>query len=243
MSEDVHLQIQPTGGILDTDEISTIVLGQDHLHDLLISPEISPSLMETEHSKFSARIMGIDEKMYNLHKKLNLTALLRPQNYQSELEKFLQNPFQYNPIFSYKFPNHETQKEIEMLFDDLENEIHTLGASEFIFQKLYREKLSELKDRLLLVTGYRDENYEQIAEANRKLFGTFSPKLLDEATKKVLENPRISRENTNKILGPILTLEEIVDEIESYCKERKLPNIPVNISQTTVSRLAVAYKK
>lgn len=166
----------------------------------MISPEISPSLMDTNSSKYSSQIVGIDKKMYNLHKKLNFTALLRPQNYQSELEKFLQNPYQYNPIFEYKYPDKNQQNELEMLMEDVETEIRAIPSSDGVFQKIFSEKLSEFRDRLALIVAYRDSDYERISEANFRLFGAFSPKLLDEATKKVLENARTSREAMNKIL-------------------------------------------
>lgn len=241
--ENSHIHIEATGGFLDNEEMSTIVLGQDHLSGYLISPEISPSLMDTKNTKHSPQIIGIDKKMYNLHKKLNFTALLRPQNYQEELEKFLENPYQYNPVFEYKYPNQDSQKDIEILIDDIKNEIDWLPTNYAIFAKLYTDKLNELKDRLSLIIAYRDKNYEEIAKSNRRLFGEFSTKLLDVATKKVFENARNNTEITNKILWPVLSIEEIVEEIKSYCKERRLPDISVNISPTTVSRLAVAYKK
>ncbi len=105
------------------------------------------------------------------------------------------------------------------------------------------EKSEEIADRVGLIQAYQQEDFEKIRDMNERLFGAMHPKLLQTATKKVLENPPLNPDRQEKILGRILTLDEVIEKTQLYMEEREIPHIPIHVSQTTFSRMAVAYKK
>lgn len=109
--------------------------------------------------------------------------------------------------------------------------------------QLYREKLDEISDRMALIEAYRTENHTDIDRYNIRLFGEFDSFLIEQSTKKILELPHVSEEKQQKILGRILSLDDIIAEVESYFTQEKLNPVPIRVSSNTFSRLAVAYKK
>lgn len=109
-------------------------------------------------------------------------------------------------------------------------------------QKLFADKLHELENRLGLILAYKNENSDEIIYYNTKLFGGFNERLLEESTKKILENSRKNHANNKEILGKVLTQDEIIREIEKYFEKNNITPIPVEISSTTLSRMAAAYK-
>jgi hypothetical protein len=111
------------------------------------------------------------------------------------------------------------------------------------FLKLFLEKSHEVADRIALLRAYRDEDFANIRIFNEKLFGPLHQKHLKLATKKVLENPPLHPDKQEKILGKILTLDEVTERIEAYLANLGIENIPISISPTTFSRMAVAYQK
>lgn len=242
LSGGVQLPLTPSSNFLSADEKNLILLGHNDLADCLIAPGMPPETTKKTTSRYSAHILTLDEKVYRLGKKLNFSSIFRPTNYSAELEKFLESPHHYNPVFEYPFPDDEKLAEIEILIDDIHAEIAALPDQDAIFQKLYGEKLRELRERRDLILAYRDENHAEIARVNAGLFGEFDNRLLDIATKKVLENARMDTIKQEKLLGTPLSVDEIRASIESYLKEHDIPPVPIRISSATMSRMAVAYK-
>ena len=168
--------------------------------------------------------------------------MLKPNNFDAELSKFLEAPQQYNPVFEYSFPDEQKYEEITQMFSDIETDMARLTHKNIA--KLFRDKISELKDRFSLVMACKYEKYEEVYLANMRLFWAFRPKLLDESTKKILANSRKwNQKDDPKILGALLSSEQIIQKIEEYfAKNPHITPIPVNISDTTLSRMAIAYK-
>ncbi len=94
-----------------------------------------------------------------------------------------------------------------------------------------------------LVLAYKEQNFEKIFENNEKLYGAINPELLTIASQKVFEKAQNQPKNIEKILGKMLSLDEIQVWVENYLKKLGIENIPVKMSSTTFSRMAVAYKK
>jgi len=108
--------------------------------------------------------------VYKTSKKINLSSLLRPENYFTALDNFIKNPRNYNPIFQYRFPD-------QSILDDIEDEIKRLNDTCLQVQKdnsaiasLYFEKLDEMYNKLQLVRAYKDEKTQDIIEYNQRLF-------------------------------------------------------------------------
>lgn len=100
-----------------------------------------------------------------------------------------------------------------------------------------------MQDRLGLLRAYQNEDAEKIMMYNEHLFGVFDPRLLSIATKKVLEQTAMPAGKQEKLLGKALSLDEVMEKVEAYLKEHSIENVPIEISHTTFSRMAVAYKK
>lgn len=196
--------------------------------------------VENGSTRFAPEIVSIDEKLHALSKKLNISAMLKPQNYDAELSKFLEYPQQYNPVFEYNFPDEEKISDIKARIAEIENDISKLSQTNFA--KIFTEKLREMQDRMSLVLACKNSDYEEIYQANERLFGAFNPQLLDISTKKVLENARTDHDAKEKLLGHKLSHEEIIAETEKYFAKNNITPVPIEISTTTMSRMAAAYK-
>lgn len=225
----------------NSSEKNTIILGLRDLSDFLILPKISPAFsVEATSTRFSPEIISLDEKLHSLSKNVNLSAMLKATNYDAEFSKFMESHQQYNPVFEYNFPSEEKLGEITERISEIKQNISELSEKNFI--KIFTDKLSEIENRVGLVIAYKNEDSEKIFYYNSRLFGTFQPKLLEQATKKILQNARHDAEKDKQILGRILSQEEIIQEIEKFFEKNAITPIPVQISSTTFSRMAAAYK-
>jgi len=180
----------------------------------------------------------IDQKVAQLNKRLNLSARLRPVNYFSELDTFISMNGKYNPVFKYKRPKEEkliaTAKEIEFLQIQLEK----LKSP---FKKLFGEKLEELELRRKLILAYTQQDFDNIALYNTKLFGEFDNELLKISKNKVLDRHEFGIQKS--FLGKQLKLSEIEKEIEKYLTQKKIYGVDIIFSYDTFSRISVIMGK
>lgn len=72
--------------------------------------------------------MDLDREVYRVGKKINLSSLLKPDNYFALLDAFIANPKEYNPVFQYHFPSSEKIDSIRNVLDEL------MGKSEKLQQ-------------------------------------------------------------------------------------------------------------
>jgi hypothetical protein len=167
-----------------------VVLGRSVAENFLIKPQkqqhtimhiIKPEmLLESE----LVALHQLDEKIDFLHKKLNLTAKLRPQNYLNELDNFITWKGQYAPVFSYAFPDERrlTQWKDELL---QVKETCTNGSLKSPLVKLFDEKVDELFVRHQLLQAYSKQDFAGIEEGNRLLRGDFDEELVKLSRDKV----------------------------------------------------------
>lgn len=248
-NSNTELEILPAEEFGFNLEKNTIILGQDNLVNCLVMPVISTNSTNSNEEKnqnsqfFSPKIHSIDSKLSKIGKKLWLTFLSRPLNYTTELEKFLEHPHQYNPIFEYNFPNEEKIESIKTAIWDVNSDIENLDEEEDFFKKIFSEKLDEYCDILGLILAYKSQNFDDIYKYNTKLFGEFDTNLLKLSAQKVLDNAIIDDNKKDKILGPILTIDEIISEINIYFEENNLEKVEIKISEKTLSRIAIAYNR
>lgn len=239
----VQLIISPNGGILEGGEKNVIILGQNDLKDCLISPIIESEITNAENHQYPEYIYNIDKKLYNFSRKMVFSSIFRPKNFSSEFNNFLQNPHEYNPVFEYNFPSEKVFSEIALLEADLEVEIAAIQHSDPIFYQIFSEKLRECVDKKNLILAYKNQDFEQIFHNNEKLYGAIDAELLQIASQKVFEKATKWADDKQKILGKLLSVEEIQQWVEEYLKKQNIENIPVKISHTNLSRMSVSYKK
>lgn len=89
-----------------------------------------------------------DDAVYKVGKKINLSSLLKPDNYSSLLDAFIRNPHGYNPVFTYHFPNNEKIESIRNTLSALTEKSHQFEQQEALLARLYREKLTEIESKL-----------------------------------------------------------------------------------------------
>ncbi|MEI8009302.1 MAG: hypothetical protein WCI00_08295 [bacterium] len=129
-----------------------------------------------------AELHNIDQKIEKLNKRLNLSSKLRPVNYFSELDKFITLYGKYNPIFKYKRPEEQRLLQTKEEILRLQEQLNKLKSP---FIQLFLEKLEELEFRRKLILGYTQQNFDQIAIYNKKLFGDFDDELLKISKEKI----------------------------------------------------------
>ncbi len=177
-----------------------------------------------------------------LGKKISISRLLRPTNYYQEQDNFLANPFEYNPNYTYK--THST-KRIDFFKDEIKNMEKFLENENLKNESLlplYQEKLQEIKDRLFFIEAYQAQDYKKMREANMRLFGDFDEENLALSKKIAFSKKQGGNKEKRKLLGKTLSIDEISVKIGEYLKAHNIREIPINISTTTFSRMAISYK-
>lgn len=218
-----------------------VILGMDDVKDYLINPNpfILRDRSET-HQKWTQELRNFDESVHKIGKKINLSSLLKPDNYFSLLDVFIRNPHGYNPVFSYHFPSDEKIVSIRNILTELTEKSYQFKQKEALIGSLYREKLMEIESKLWLIVAYKNENFEKIEHFNTELFGHTDQKLLKIAREKVFEM-KGSNKNDEIILWKILSLDEIISYIRKYFETHNIKEIPITIESGNLSRMSVSY--
>lgn len=226
--------------ILENLPDNKIVLGNKTASEYLIKP-IQKALAKIDivNPKYiqpleMAELHIIDQKIEKLNKRLNLSSRLKPSNYFSELDKFITLHGAYNPSFKYRWP--EEQKLLKTKKELLKLQKH-LKELESPFSQIFLQKLEELELRRNLILAYIQQNFENIALYNKKLFGEFDDGLLKIAKEKILDRNEFGY--NKDILGKPLKLSEIGQIIEKYLIDRKIYGVDVVFSYDTLSRISV----
>lgn len=223
---------------------NTIILWKRDIGEYLIQPTkktITSKISESH--KWTKEVLLLDDAVYRLSKKINLSSLLKPENYFSEFDAYVREWQWYNPIFSYHFPDASRTAMLLESIEKLKLQASTLYESWQSIWLIYQEKLDEIQDKILLLQAYRDENHANIYEQNIRLFWQTHPSYLYDAKEKILSLHEKSRKEDEKILWKILSLEEVLEKITGYFEKHDMPHIPVVIESSNLSRMSVAYGK
>lgn len=184
-----------------------------------------------------AELHLLDEKLEKLSKRLNLTARLRPVNYFAELDRFISEKGNYNPVFDYKFPSLTLQgkrnDELQAFREQLEK---SYLKSQLL--SLFKEKAEELDHRAKLLKAYTEQDFATIEKENIALFGDFDPELL-----KISKEKLFSSDHNTKKIGKILTFSEVREYIEKYLTTQGIFGIEINESSSSFSRMTVSMGK
>lgn len=99
--------------------------------------------MEAAHKRWTKELVDFDHEVYRIGKKVNLSPILRPDNYFACLDAFIQDPHGYNPVFAYRFPSQEKLESIKSALGKLTETAYGLKQSGLPIADLYIEKLTE----------------------------------------------------------------------------------------------------
>jgi len=203
-------------------EANTIILGRDLAQDYYLKP--IKKVFTTQHVISNRNLIEyeidklhiLDEKLFNLGKVLNLSRILKPSNYLSELDNFITRNGHYNPKFEYNRPSdkklHSVHSHVRRLQEKYFDYSSGLKSN---FAKLFVDKANELIQKHDLVVAYKQQKYADILEANKQLFGTLDENLIKQSKRMVFEH-----ENDDTKLGRKLRSLEIREYILSYLKQQ-----------------------
>ncbi len=231
-----HFEVLPSSN-------GKVILWMEAIGDYLINPSIYVSDRKIEHDAIWTKdIIDFDNEVYRISKKINLSSLLKPDNYFVLLDTFIHDPKWYNPIFHYHFPNAQKIESLKISLWSLREKAHEFKQAWFNIAELYIEKLAEIENKLSLVEAYRDENFEKILYFNTVLFGKTDVSTLQIAKEKVFEM-KWHEKNDELILGKVLTLDQIIIRIHAYFETHSISKIPITIESGNLSRMSVSYGK
>ena len=216
---------------------NSVILGRKVAENFLIKPQkkqqtvniINPEvLIESE----LIALHQLDDSIDLLHKRLNLTAKLRPQNYLNELDNFIIRWGNYAPVFSYNFPD---EKKLQQRKDELKQLKETCSKKTLKSPliKLFEEKLDELFVRHQLLEAYSKQDIQGIEQGNQALWGDF-----DEALIKLSKEKSWEREQREALGGP-LRFSQIREKIEERLLALELFGIEIVENSSNLSRVSV----
>lgn len=245
------LEVKTSSGVvlrLSTYEVSpetknTIILWTDDIKNLLINPtkKLIPHTIATD-TRWPRAIYELDDMVYRLSRKVNLSSLLKPDNYFMALDAYIADPHGYNPVFAYRFPDDRKIQSLREAAQPIREKIVQLESGNIGLARLYSEKLDEIGEKISLVEAYREEDYPSIKKYNDALFGMTQDHLLYDAREKVL-SMHGSGKKAERLLWKVLSLDEVMDTIGEYFDSHNIPKIPISLESSNLSRMSVAYGK
>ena len=243
--ENEIILLKPKLSPLESLPENKIILGKRTAEEFLIKPmhrivEVVNALTDgAVIPSEEQELHRLDVQLNKINKKLRLSSKLRPTNYFNELDKFISLHGNYNPVFTYKRPTQEQMKRTDDELKKFKIRIEKLGSP---MKKLFLEKADELKNNLMLIKAYKEQNFKDIEFYNEKIFWSFNDKTVRTCKEKILSNPRKKRNEESK-LWKILKLSEIEDIIEKYLTDRKIYWVDIIFSYDTLSRISVIMGK
>jgi hypothetical protein len=112
----------------------------------------------------------VDDKLLLLTKKLNLLKYLTPTNIATERERFVEMEGNYDPQFSYNFPNEE---EIHSWIQELEEMKKEYFDGKTYTNKIAKLLLDKIEENILiakLVIAYSKQDFANIEKYNTLLY-------------------------------------------------------------------------
>jgi len=223
----------------------TLILAGDDIKEHYLKPVISPHydlVYRYTTSHWPQWITDIDEDLYKLWKRINLSYFLKPTNYYQELDSFISSQGLYNPVFQYDFPDRDFFDKFILDADSLRKTITSISSEYAILSQLFFEKLNEIEFKADLLRGFSRENPVVIRDANIALFGELDESLFTLAQEKLVTLGE-TQKVVKKIRGKLLSPEEVLASVTEYCKNHNLADIPVASRDRNFSRISIAYGK
>lgn len=207
-----------------------IIIGRRDLKNFLIDVNLDPKTKNTsiETQKQPSKTLNhryIDQRLIAIEKKLKLLSQLKPENLESEKEKFFKST-KYNPKFTYrklKFNPTELQKELQ--------KIHTDDSP---LGHLFNAKKTEISLKIDLLQTIGQENFTKNSE---KLYGTPTAEEIKDCKKVLNAMPIKVRDHTT------LNAEEIKERFEEIFKIYSLSDWKVRLRKSMVSNCTVGKHK
>ena len=178
----------------------------------------------------------LDIELHQLWKKINLSKILKPLNYMTELENFVLWYGNYNPKFEYKFISDWITAKIQTEILKIEDKYFSKDTeNKSKLFALFKEKFEEIKIKFELMKVYKKQDFGQILEYNEKMYWNISEDNLKLCKEKVL----LWLDKQNFKSGNVITPNEVVQRIKEYLKTKNIKWVRVLISNNIYSRIIV----
>ena len=227
---------------IDSSLSREIILWTESIKEYLIQPTIHKQVVLLGTKKWTEELLSFDDEVYKISKKINLSSLLRPDNYFTVLDKYIKKPNNCNPFFEYHFPNDEKILSIKETLKQLQERAQNEKKKGLLLADLYIEKLYESEIKIDLLEAYKNEDFEKISYNNTRLFWKTDETYLQIAKEKVLSSQQLY-EKDDGVLWKILSLDEIIIAIHAYFETHNISKIPITIESGNLSRMSVSYWK
>ncbi len=223
----------------------TLILAGSDIRDHFVKPVISPQydvVYRYTKSKWPQSIIDIDDTLYKMGKKVNLSYFLKPINYYQELDSFISSQGLHNPVFQYDFPEKAFFEKFTADAQVVRDSIASIEAGYSALSQLFFEKLDELEYKSELLRGFSRENPAAIRTANNALFGDINETIFSLAQQKLVTLADVQK-SQKKVRGKLLTPEEVLQGVTAYCHEHNFSDIPVAVRDKNFSRISISYGK
>lgn len=180
-----------------------------------------------------SKIVEIDTNISRLSWKLNLSKILKPTNYFEEFDNFITWRKNYNPRFTYNFPE---DKSIIINEDNINIIKDWLTNLKSPIKILFDEKILELKYKLELINAYKAQDFESIEKYNLLLYWDFDDELVTIAKEKNFNN----YDNLNQ--REKINVAKVKALFEEHLKKIWINWVKVTIGNTWISRITVLLK-
>ena len=179
----------------------------------------------------------LDQNIYTLNKKISLHRALFPTNYLSELDTFVSQQGDYNPVFTYNYLSDAKMGELRDKIEKVRDSHAGCTLLKSEFATLLYDKLDELSLRLSFIEAYKKQDFKKIALYNKRYYGALDPALVSLAEEKVESLESIDK----SILGKLWPAHKSVSYIQEYLAERGIGDVSVEKSMSTIARISVSY--
>ena len=189
------------------------------------------SVLETEVDD----IMILDKNIQEINRKLILSKRLYPTNYLDQLDKFITRKWNYNPLFSYTFPNRSELSSIQTEIKQLKDEHSWNKQLQSNFAKLHYEKLRELEDKFLFLQALSKQDYASLLQANIDLYWDMDKDLVKESKIKMYDKQIIDISGWDKNISTS-RVKEIIHEV---CKKYRIIRYDIKTNSLLFSRISI----
>ncbi|HMT00909.1 MAG TPA: DUF1704 domain-containing protein [Candidatus Absconditabacterales bacterium] len=222
---------------------NTIILGQRSLSSFVIKPEHKfyyASEFLTEDAIISdelSDLQSLDQILGSYNKYINLGRILRPLNLLDEFDTFITKHGNYNPQFSYKFPEIDFLDKLTFQHEDLFKKFFEIKKLKSRFATLFREKILYNIEKIKLIRAYVLQDFDAIAHYNTFFFHPFNEQVLHLCREKCDTLPLLER----KKLGKQLHLEDIKKIISTHLTKNHLTGVKIKVVSSRSSRISVGF--
>lgn len=181
-------------------------------------------------------LKSFDRELHSHQSFFNLLKILTPTNMQTEQDRFIAAKWEYNPQFTYNFPDDEAMECIAKFLEETQVKYTATKNFKSAIAKLLREKVEEFQTIYLLIQAYKEQNFTNILTYNEKLFGS-----IDSEQVKVSEQMVSERVVSKHIVSPISSRQEVISYLHTYLNDHNLQEVQLQEHPELPYRISVAY--